>query len=193
MPGIDSPDARPAFFDDRESGAAAWDFEQGLTLPSPVEALVASARAVFSRLEAAKSGDLRDLMTAAGVTDLDGSDLRKADLSGQDLSSISFVGADFRGADLRGSRLAGCNLTMANFEGAALDGADFSKANIKGATGVRTARQGLTSAILLTVIAGFAVARLLSNRPIQAGDAAEGPGESGGSEAEAPARAAEVE
>jgi uncharacterized protein YjbI with pentapeptide repeats len=91
---------------------------------------------IVERVYSADKDDLRELMLAAELSDLDGIDLRGARLAGQDLRGLSFVGADFTGADLRNADLSYADLQGAQFDKANLRGARIWNARLEGVRGI---------------------------------------------------------
>lgn len=100
------------------------------------------SQALFDRLDELDTSDLRSLMRAADLDDMDGADLRGADLQHQDLSHISFRGADFTDADLSRCDFSYCDLSYAILRHADLTGANLGCAQLHGADFTGARRRG---------------------------------------------------
>lgn len=91
---------------------------------------------IVDKIDRAESNDLRSLMAALYLNDLDSEDLSGSDLSHQDLSGLRFRYVRFVGADCRNTDFRSSDLSHADFTDALMDGAKLEGARLIGVTGL---------------------------------------------------------
>lgn len=91
---------------------------------------------IVAEIDRAESNDLRSLMAALDLGDLDDEDLSGSDLSHQDLSGLRFRRVKFVGADCSYTDFRNSDLTHADFTNALMVGAKLEGARLIGVTGL---------------------------------------------------------